>query len=160
MSLVSLRNQLYLSGYWRTVRYLDNKIEGLIKFFPTVSRDSSLLGRVSFVGETFGFRYDRLHPSRQSPLVKGFVVSAKPPSDELEGAGALLKCMLKLGTPSDGDGENPFHWLEPGASVSGPLGITHDATLWTSLPQSDGKHLERSGRPQRVNIKLGWSSPV
>jgi hypothetical protein len=160
-SLVSLRNQLYMSGYWRTVRYLDEKIEGLIKFFPTVSPESSVLGRVSFVGETFGYRFQKIHPSRHTPLVKGYVVSAKPPRDNLEGAGALLKCLLKSGnrvmdTP-DEIGVTP--WLGPGASLSGPFGITHDATLWASHPQSEDKHLERSGRPQRVNIKLGWSPP-
>jgi len=160
-SLVSLRNQLYMSGYWRTVRYLDSKIAGLIKFFPTVGPESSVLGRVSFVGETFGYRFTRVHPSRQTPLVKGFVVSAKPPSDILGGTGALLKCLLKSGnsaalSPAE-IGETP--WLGPGASVSGPFGITHDATLWASFPQSDATHLERSGRPQRVSIKLRWSPP-
>jgi len=160
-SLVSLRNQLYMSGYWRTVRYLDDKIEGLIKFFPTVHRDSSLLGRVSFVGDTFGYRYTRVHPSHQSPLVRGFVLMAKPPSDELDGTGALLKCILKLGNPSSVEDRNrSMHWLEPGASVSGPFGVTHDATLWGSSPRVDDKHLERSGRPQRVDIKLRWGSPV
>jgi len=161
-SLVSLRNQLYLSGYWRTVRWLDAKIEGLIKFFPTVSADSPILGRVSFVGETFGYRFSKLHPSRHSPLVKGYVVTAKPPSDKLGGTGALLKCLLKLDTLA---GEriaetDPLPWLEPGAVIGGPLGVYHDATLWASHPKSDDKHLERFGRPQRVDIKLRWSSPV
>jgi len=155
-SLVSLRNQLYMSGYWRTVGFLDKKIEGLINFFPTVSPDSSVLGRVSMVGETFGYRFDRVHPSRQSPLVRGFVVSAKPPKDHLEGTGALFKCLLKLGTPS----RNPHPWLEPGAIIGGPFGTYHDATLWASQPQGESEHLERTGRPQRVDIKLRWSSPV
>jgi len=155
-SLVTLRNQLFLSGYWRTARTLDHKIEGLIKFFPTVGRDSSVLGRVSFVGETFGYRFNRIHPSRQTPLVKGFVVTAKPPRDHLEGTGALLKCLIKLGTPP----RDSHPWLDPGAIVGGPLGTYHDATLWASQPQGESEHLERSGRPQRVDIKLRWSSPV
>jgi len=155
-SLISLRNQLYMSGYWRTARFLDEKIEGLIHFFPTVSPNSSLLGRVSFVGETFGYRFTRLHPRWQSPLVKGFVVSAKPPKDHLEGTGALFKCLLKLGTPV----RDPHPWLEPGAVIGGPFGTYHDATLWASQPQGDDEHLERTGRPQRVDIKLRWSSPI
>jgi len=160
-SLVTLRNQLYLSGYWRTVRFLDVKIEGLLKHFPTVSRDSSVLGRVSFVGDTFGYRFTRWDPSRQVPLVRGFVVSAKPPNDILGGAGALLKCLLKMGNGSVAAGyTNQLPWLQPGASVGGPLGVYHDATLWASFPQSEGDHLERSGRPERVNIKLGWNPPV
>jgi len=158
-SLVSFRNQLYLSGYWQTVRDLDERIEGLIKFFPTVHPDSAISGRVSFVGDTFGYRYTRVHPSRQTPLVRGFVVTAKPPSDLLEGTGALLKCLLKPGNLSeDGEWRRSLPWLDPGASVGGPFGVTHDATLW-SQPQSEGKHLERSGRPQRVDIKLRWSPP-
>jgi hypothetical protein len=156
-SIVSFRNQLFMSGYWKTCRSLDEYITGLIKFFPTVLPNSPVLGRVS----SLGYVFERMHPSRHSPLVRGYVVAAKPPSDPLDGAGALLKCLLKLGNPFAGDGyHNPHPWLEPGASVGGPFGITHDATLWASLPQVDGKHLERSGRPQRVDIKLRWSSPV
>jgi len=157
ISLVSLRNQLFMSGYWRTCRELDKVIEGLIKFFPPVLSDSSVLGRIS----SFGFKTERWHPDYQSPLVRGYVVSARAPVDKLDGSGALLKCILKLGDPARLDGFNhPNHWLAPGASVGGPFGVSHDATLWASLPQSDDEHLERSGRPQRVSIKLRWSSPV
>jgi len=171
-SLVTLRNQLYLSGYWRTARWLDAKIEGLINFFPTVGFDSSVLGRVSFVGETYGYRFTKLHPSRQSPLVRGFVVSAKPPYDstfvfrnedgarDVGGTGALLKCLLKLGNPTDASDGNALHWLDPGVSIGGPLGVYHSSTLWASQPQGDSEHLERTGRPQRVNIKLRWRPPV
>jgi hypothetical protein len=162
ISLVSLRNQLYMSGYWRTCRELDKKIEGLIKFFPPVLASSPVLGRIS----SFGYRAEGHNPERwstryQTPLVKGFVVSARSPVSKLADSGALLKCILKLGGDQIGDGFNhPTPWLPPGASVGGPFGISHDATLWASLPQSDDEHLERCGRPQRVSIKLGWSSPV
>jgi hypothetical protein len=156
-SIVSFRNQLFMSGYWKTCRELDKYITGLIKFFPTVLPSSPVLGRVS----SLGYVFERMHPSRHSPLVRGYVVTAKPPSDPLDGTGALLKCLLKLGNPFSGDGfHNPPHWLEPGASVGGPFGITHDATLWACQPQVESQHLERSGRPQRVDIKLRWSSPV
>jgi len=157
ISMVSLRNQLYMSGYWRTCRELDKQIEGLIRFFPPVLANSSVLGRIS----SFGYFTERWHPDYQSPLVRGFVVSARSPIDVLDGPGALLKCLLKLGDPTKNDGfSHPPHWLSPGASVGGPFGVTHDATLWASLPQSDDEHLERTGRPQRVSIKLRWSSPV
>jgi len=156
ISMVSLRNQLFMSGYWGTCREMDKEIRRIIKHFPTVSPSSGMLGRVSFLG----YETQRLHPSLHSPLVKGYVVEAKPPSDKLEGAGALLKCLLKLGNPLRGDGfHNPTPWLEPGASVGGPFGITHDATLWVATPGNDEKHLERTGRPQRVSIKLRWGSP-
>jgi hypothetical protein len=156
-SIVSLRNQLYMSGYWKTCRELDKWIEGLIKFFPTVLPTSPVLGRVC----SLGYTYERMHPSRHSPLVKGYVVTAKPPKDPLGGTGALLKCLLKMGYPSPADRSNDLlPWLDPGASVGGPLGTYHDATLWASYPQVDDQHLERSGRPQRVNIKLRWSPPT
>jgi hypothetical protein len=164
ISLVSLRNQLYMSGYWSTCRELDKRIEGMIKFFPNVLPSSPVLGRISSLGPTS----ERVEPDRrkwssryQTPLVKGFVVSARSPVSKPDGSGALLKCLLKLGGDQYRDGfNNPTPWLPPGASVGGPFGITHDATLWASLPQSDDEHLERCGRPQRVSIKLGWSSPV
>jgi hypothetical protein len=49
-SLVELRNQLYTSGYWSTVSWLDRRIEKLLTHFPTIHPDSPLLGRVSFFG--------------------------------------------------------------------------------------------------------------
>jgi len=157
ISMVSLRNQLYMSGYWRTCRWLDNRIEGLIKFFPTVLPTSSVLGRVS----SLGYIYERMHPTLHSPLVRGYVVEAKPPRDILDGEGALLKCLLKTDTFGVADHLNRWTpWLEPGASVGGPFGVSHDATLWASHPQSNEQHLERSGRPQRVSIKLRWCSPL
>jgi len=157
ISMVSLRNQLFMAGYWRTCRILDQKIEGLIKFFPTVLPESPVLGRVSSLGYTF----ERLHPYLHSPLVRGYVVEAKPPVNAIGEDGALLKCLLKMGNHNLGDGwKHPLHWLDPGASVGGPFGVSHDATLWASHPQSDEKHLERSGRPQRVSIKLRWCSPT
>jgi len=155
-SIVSFRNQLYMSGYWKSCRVLDEYITGLIKFFPTVLPASPVLGRIC----SLGYVYEGMHPYRHSPLVKGYVVTAKPPSDPLDGDGAMLKCLLKLGNHANANPSSDMHWLDPGASISGPFGITTDATLWASLPQVDGKHLERSGRPQRVDIKLRQSSPI
>jgi len=156
-SMVSFRNQLHRSGYWKTCRVLDERIERKIKFFPTVLPTSPVLGRVS----SLGYTYERMHPRLHSPLVRGYVVEAKPPSDLLEGAGALLKCLLKLGKAGQLDGFNhPFHWLAPGASVGGPFGTYHDATLRLASAAVDEQHLERSGRPQRVSIKLRWNSPT
>jgi len=167
-SMVSLRNLLHGRGYWETCRTLDSQIEGLIKFFPTVLPSSPILGRVS----SLGYTYETIHPSRHSPLAKGYVVSAKPPVDpafsymeedvqDIGGPGALVKCLLRLGNPSRNDGFNhPVPWLGPGASVGGPFGVYHDAALWSSYSQSDDQHLERSGRPQRVNIKLRLRSPA
>jgi len=77
-----------------------------------------------------GYQFQKLDPYTHSPLVKGFYVHAEPPPDPLEGSGALLKCLLRL-----------RNW---------------DAFDVASV---DDEHLERSGRPEHVNIKLGWRSP-
>lgn len=119
ISTVSLRNQLYKAGCWSTVRWLDQRITGLIHHFPHVEDSSPVLGRVSFLGITQGRECRHLH----KPLVKGFCVTPKIPVDHLQDHGALLKCLTK-------------------GLVAKPPG-----------------HLERSGRPHAVDIKLRWAPP-
>ncbi len=119
-SIVSLRNQLYLAGYWRTTAWLDQRIRKVLKYFPVVADTSPVLGRVSFLG----YETQRLSPMTHGPQVKGYVKSAPLPRNSLSGEGALLKYFLKRG----------------------------------SLPFADMKHLERSGRPKSVNLRLGWWS--
>lgn len=92
-SVVSLRNQLYWSGYWETVRWLDEYIRGKIRFFPMVESTSSVLGRESVLG----YDNQRTHVHLQAPLVRGYVLSARPPINQLDGPGALLKFFLKRG---------------------------------------------------------------
>lgn len=121
ISLVSLRNQLYLAGYWQTCKWLDERIRKVIRHFPVVSPSSRVLGRVSFLG----YEIQKYHPTLHSPLVKGYVVDARIPKNSLGESGALLKFFLKRG----------------------------------SQPTVDREHLERSGRPHAVNIKLRWSQP-
>lgn len=119
ISLVSLRNQHYWAGNWKTASYLDDEIRDLIKHFPVVLPTSPVLGRESVLG----FETQRVHEHLHTPLVKGYVVSSRPPINRLDDSGALLKFMLKRG----------------------------------GLPSVDSMHLERSGRPQAVNIKLRWA---
>jgi len=121
ISAVSLRNQLYWAGCWRGVRWLDNLLEDVIRHYPMVGKSSPILGRES----ALGYETQKTHGTLHSPLAKGFVVSARIPSDPLDDTGALLKYFLKRG----------------------------------QLPSADKKHLERSGRPHAVDIKLGWYSP-
>ncbi len=119
ISTVSLRNQLYLIGYWRTVKYLDHCIEGLIPF-PAVLNTSPALGKTSFLG----FETQRISPTLQKPLVKAAVVFSTLPSSQLDGYGALMKFFLKRG-------EMPFadrrHLERAGRPVS--VDIKH---RWTS----------------------------
>lgn len=122
ISLVSLRNQLYFAGYWRTCKWLDEWIKGKIHYFPMVLPSSRVQGRHSVLG----FETQRIDEHIHTPLVKGWVVSSTLPANPLDDVGALLKFFLKRG----------------------------------GLPSADERHLERSGRPQRVDIKLRYSSAV
>jgi len=153
ISTVSLRNQLYMSGYWQTARWLDNRLRRVLQHFPDIEPTSSLLGRVSLLG----YQAEREHPRYQSPLVRGFYTVAKAPSDELGEIDALLKCLLKLESVRSARG-----W-----SSHTPLNLWHipdesrenEFSPWAPPMGQNEKHLERSGRPKRVSIKLGWRQP-
>jgi len=97
ISIVSLRNQLYWAGRWRTVAWLDKVIEDVIRYFPRVTESSPVLGRQSVLG----FETQRIGEHLHNPLVKGYTVSSVLPRDSLDGAGALLKWFLK-------EGDEPF----------------------------------------------------
>jgi hypothetical protein len=133
ISIVSLRNQLYWAGYWETCKWLDERIGDVIRHFPTVLSTSPVLGRQS----ALGFEIQRIGEHLHNPQVRGYVVSSRPPSDKLDGYGALLKCLLSLELRAPGLG----HWN--GGNTS-----------------SNDAHLERAGRPSCVDIKLRWSSSI
>jgi len=153
ISTVSLRNRLYLAGLWSTVRVLDKLLTGILKEFPIVAPTSPALGRVSFLG----YETQRMHPSLHSPWVRAYAIQGKAPSDELGGTGALLKCLLRL------EHDSPQGVLDsrielvpcyrPGLVRSSP---STGPSLGLPTLSQDEKHLERSGRPKRVSIKLGW----
>lgn len=102
VSLVELRNQMYQFGNWRTVQWLDGKIEGILHRFPKVLPTSPALGRHSFLGYVSEKEDEHLH----RPLVKACVVSSRSPRDPLDGRGALLKYFLKRGTMPTFDEEH------------------------------------------------------
>jgi hypothetical protein len=153
IATVALRNQLYLAGYWDTVRWMDKMLKRILVFFPRILPSSSVLGRVSFLG----YHPERMHPRLFSPLVRGYVVQAKAPDDELGDTGALLKCLLKL------ESDSPIRGVESHLDLVPCYrsGLTRNGSSPLSLPLvgQDERHLERSGRPKRVSIKLGWRSP-
>jgi hypothetical protein len=138
VSAVSLRNQLYWAGLWQSARFMDDYLGRLLKAFPNVAPTSPVLGRES----ALGYQFQRVHPYHQSPLVKGYYLVAKSPSSPLDGPGALLKCLMR--DPGTGFG------LIPRAA---------EQRLAIDVPNVDTEHLERSGRPERVSIKLGWQPP-
>jgi hypothetical protein len=143
ISLVSFRNQLYLSGSWRTAKYLDRILDSVLVRYPVLDpggesgvkpelSESPLLGRVSFLGR----RYDdlgrliirpgdKIHGDLHTSITRGYKVVSKPPISPISGEGALLKWFLKRG-------DQPF---------------------------ADVDHLERTGRPQAVDIKLRYARP-
>jgi hypothetical protein len=90
ISVVSLRNQLYKRGLWRTTKYLDNLVERVIPF-PAVGENSPILGKHNFTG----YESEKMCSDLHVPLVKGMKVVSKLPVDKLEDAGALLKFFLK-----------------------------------------------------------------
>jgi len=142
ISYVSLRNQLYFAGYWKTCRWMDESIRKLLKHFPVVL-PSSPVRRHSFLGYETHEWDDELH----RPLVRGYVVSARIPRDPLDDAGALLKCLLRMGVDED-----------QGVDERLALDLaTHH--LFGSLPTADEDHLERAGRPQLVDIVLRKRTP-
>jgi len=137
ISAVSLRNQLYWAGLWGSAGWMDDYMKRVIRHFPNVAPSSPLLGRESVLG----YEFEKLDPNTHSPLTKGYYVDAKVPLDQLDGPGALLKCL---------SGKEYNGWGLPQPEFS----ETHLDT-----PSVDAEHLERSGRPKRVNIKLGRRSP-
>ncbi|DAD50329.1 RNA-directed RNA polymerase [ssRNA phage Zoerhiza.4_23] len=94
LSLVSLRNQCYSHGLWRTTRWLDGVLRKILHFFPDIHPTSAVVGRHTFLPLLEEERVDRhLH----HPLVKGYVQRSQPPVCEIDGVAALLKFFLKQG---------------------------------------------------------------
>jgi len=89
ISAVSLRNQLYFAGYWRTAKWMDESLAGMLKHYPTVHPSSSLLGRHTLLP----IQWEKLSNTTHSPLSRGWVVRATPPESVLDGWGALRKCL-------------------------------------------------------------------
>lgn len=89
VSTVSLRNQLYFAGLWKTASHLDGLLTRLIPL-PVVTPSSPALGRHSFLGH----ETQRMCPNLQRAQVRAFVVKDAIPVSKLDGYGALLKCLL------------------------------------------------------------------
>jgi len=143
IATVALRNLLYWEGYWTTCLWLDEKIRGILSYFPVVDSSSPLLGRESVMPGARKFQKGRFSHVLHRPEVKGWQVHAKLPLDSLEGSGALLKCFLMSRGLDD--------------MYDDPRLADRLAYLWGSEINED--HLERAGRPRSVDIRLGWNTP-
>lgn len=131
IATVSHRNQLYKAGLWATAQCLDAYL-GKLSPFPTVSEDSSALGRHSFIRRLSEEKWD---PLLQRWLVKATVVSTKKPPSPLDGFGALMKFFLQRKGV-----ESLLSFLSP--------------------PMMDGDHLKRAGRPRSVDTRLRWVATI
>jgi len=92
VSTVELRNHLYLRGYWQSAAYLDALLLRHIPM-PRVLSTSPGLGRISFLG----YSTDRMDPEMHRPLVRAAVFRGVIPPSRLDGASALLKCLVESG---------------------------------------------------------------
>jgi len=148
VGLVSLRNQLYFSGYWDTCRWLDEQVTTKIRHFPPAHPTSAVIGRHTVLDIT-QMPVQRL--SRyQTPLVKGYVIEAKSPVSKItEGYRALLKC-LTLMESRDLLGLGILEESERLAHLT----TYQSQDRWWEALQNGMDHLERSGRPSAVHIKL------
>jgi len=133
-STVALRNRFYLSGLWRTAKWLDSwNLSALGGWYPTVTVTASdlwndpaprspVLGRWSLLPMVAS----SLEPQKSDAdlhtlKVRGWVVESKIPDSPVSGIGALLKVL-----PPRSEAFEDIH------------------------------HLVRSGRPESVRTKLRW----
>lgn len=89
VSFAEFRNQLYLAGYWTTVKEIDRWIKDIIPF-PAAAPGAQGITKVSFLGYTA----ERFDSKLQRPLVRAFVPVYIKRSDTLDGHGALMKFFL------------------------------------------------------------------
>jgi hypothetical protein len=134
ISCVDLRNQCYMHGLWGSAQFLDRYLSEVLAHYPTVSSDSSALGRVSLLGYETQREHARLH----TPLVRAWRVRSQPPASPVSGVGALLKCLL--GKRQEDLSDATLRWL-------------------LSISSVDEGHLDRAGRPRSVSITTGWIQP-
>ncbi len=131
VSLVSFRNQLDNAGYVTTVEKIDEYLlEVLNGHFPWVRETSPVLGRVDHYSDFY--EVAKVSTTTHVPLVRGYMTRSDIPVNRLDGSDALLKVFLK-----------------GSSALYEELPLDHIFTV-------DKRHLERSGRPRVVGIKLGY----
>jgi hypothetical protein len=96
VSFVSLANQLYKAGWWRSAQTVRDYVESLLRIqLPHVLDTASCMGWYSF---TKSYSVHRYSQDYQAPEVKSMVVRVSDQQDPLEGYAALMKFFLKRGT--------------------------------------------------------------
>lgn len=97
LSWISLRNQLYFAGLWKSASWVDGLLLGLNIPMPVVLPTSPIQGRHSFLGYELA---ERMSIDTQGPLVRGVVVKGTKPISWLNGAPALLKVLTAKQFPN------------------------------------------------------------
>jgi len=120
-SLVSLRNQFYWAGMWKTAAYLDNVITKIFRgHFPIVEGTSSALGRESVLP----YRAEKTCTKLHRPLVRAWQRFDRVPANPLDEIGALLKCLSKA---SEEPFEDPKHLLRSGPAERSSINLRWSA---------------------------------
>lgn len=93
ISWVSTSNQFYRAGLWKTTKWLDSFMSGILKDYPVVEESSPVLGRHSFMG----YEAQKVGGRFQVPLVRGYVERAVIPVNKLDDYHAMHKWFLLRG---------------------------------------------------------------
>jgi len=100
VSSVSLANQLYWAGYWRTCRGVRESVEKLIGTLPSIRQQDQVLGWESFSN---ALSFSGWHKDYQRPKLRCYVPIPTKLHDPLDGDPALLKCLRIVGLPVSPD---------------------------------------------------------
>jgi hypothetical protein len=139
VSWIATANLFYKKGYWKTASYMFNVCEAILGSLPYVSPESSVLGRVSFLGYQTAHRWSDRY---QTLEVRGWSVREGRVRDPIDGHPALQKCLLSLERRSRGYAD------------ASDWGRRHSI----STIVSDKSHLKRSVRRGSVALKRRWST--
>lgn len=148
ISWVATAHQLFDKGYWRAASLMYCTCEKFLGPLPLVNRDSSALGRISFLGGPLKSpEWSNLgwNSSTQALFVRAFVPSPVYCCDEVDGYPALQKSLLSLEHES-------AHLVEELLD-----GWWHHEQGTRSRTQ-DIHHLERTALRGAVTLKRRWVS--
>jgi hypothetical protein len=88
-SLVAFRNHLYARGFWSVTWEIDKKLRTYGPL-PIVDANSPILGRHSVCFTEVNQRWDS---DLQIPLLRGMVITSRPPRSIADDLGSLMKCL-------------------------------------------------------------------
>jgi hypothetical protein len=141
LSLSSFRNQAYWLGLWQTAKYCDDILGKVLNgHYPIVEATSPLIGRESIV---YPADVAAVDVKTHQPIVYGWFPVVKIPKKELDGVGALMKCLSQVSRDTG-------QAYEPASEYQVNM---------RDLPVAQVDHLIRSGRPLSVRMKRGWRQP-